>query len=143
MRHIIAGLGLLAVWGALAHAQDSGDGPSTIPDNTPPTAEKCAAVYGAFAQDQANFGASDSLLGERYSNYMRISFDDRLNQLAGKAEKNVSDLKGATDTERAALYMKLVDAETEGEMDAQVVRDMIRLSDSCDDEFGFSPSLGS
>ncbi len=116
--------------------------PPPISDDGPPTAAKCAAVYGAFAEDQGNFGTSDSLLGERYFNYGKISFDDRLNRLAGKAEKGVSELKDATEAARAALYMKLVDAETEGNMDAQPVLDMVRMSDSCDAEFGFSPSIG-
>jgi hypothetical protein len=128
----MVGVTLAALWGGSAWAQASGV----------PTAEKCAAVYGAFAQDQANFGSSDSLLGERYFNFSRINFEERLTQLAGKAEKGVTELKTATEADRAQLYMKLVDAETEGDMASQAIRDMIRQSDSCDAEFGFSPSLG-
>jgi hypothetical protein len=134
LRQIIAGLALAALWCGSASAQ--------VAAATTPTAAKCAAVYGAFAQDQANFGSTDSLLGERYFNFSRINFEDRLNRLAGKAEKGVTELKSATESERSALYMKLVDAETEGEMDNQAIRDMIRQSDACDAEFGFAPSLG-
>ena len=142
MREIIAGLGLLALWCGAAQAQGANDAPTTLSDDRPPTAEKCAAVYGAFAQDQAAFGTSDSLLGERYFSYARIKFEDRLSQLAGKAEKGVTELKSATESDRETLYMKLVDAETEGDIDVQSVRDLVRLSDSCDAEFGFSPSMG-
>jgi hypothetical protein len=132
---IIAGLALAAVWCGAASAQ-------SVADARPPTAEKCAAVYGAFAQDQTNFGTTDSLLGERYFSYAKINFEDRLSQLAGKAEKGVSELKDATESERSAMYMQLVDAETEGDIEVQAVRDLIRLSDTCDAEYGFAPSLG-
>ena len=135
MIKIIAGLALAAVWCGAAGAQNLGD-------PRPPTAERCAAVYGAFAQDQGNFGASDSLLGERYFNYGKINFDDRLGLLAGKAEKGISELKTATEPDRSAMYMQLVDAETEGDIDVLTVRDLIRLSDTCDAEYGFAPSLG-
>ena len=107
-----------------------------------PTTEKCAAVYGAFAHEQATFGTTNSLMGERYFNYVKISFDDRLAQLAGKSEKGVTDLKTASASAEADFYMKLVDAETDGDMDALPVREMIRLSDTCDAEYGFNPSLG-
>jgi hypothetical protein len=107
-----------------------------------PTGEKCAAVYGAFAQDQGAFGTSDSLMGARYFNYAKINFDDRLSQLASKSEKGVQDLKDDASADEAGFYRTLVDAETEGDMDAQSVRDLIRLSDTCDAEYGFSPSLG-
>ena len=107
-----------------------------------PTAQKCAAVYGAFAQEQVTFGTSNSLMGERYFNYVKISFDDRLGQLAHKSEMGVTELKGASAVAEADDYMKLVDAETEGDMDALAVREMIRLSDTCDAEYGFNPSLG-
>jgi hypothetical protein len=132
---LIAGLALAAVSCGAASAQ-------SIADARPPTAEKCAAVYGAFAQDQSNFGTTDSLLGERYFSYSKINFEDRLGQLAGKAEKGVSELKDATESDRSAMYMKLVDAETEGDIEVQAVRDLIRLSDTCDAEYGFTPSLG-
>jgi hypothetical protein len=134
---LIAGAGVLALWCGVAHAQAS------IGGTAAPTVEKCAAVYGAFAQHQSNFGSNDSLLGERYYNFAKISFEDRLMRLAGKAEKGVTELKSATEFDRGTLYMRLVDAETEGDLDVQPVRDLIRLSDSCDAEFGFSPSLGS
>ncbi len=107
-----------------------------------PTAQNCAAVYGAFAQEQVTFGTTNSLMGERYFNYVKISFDDRLAQLAGKSEMGVTQLKTASAAAESDYYMKLVDAETDGDMDAQPVREMIRLSDTCDAEYGFSPSLG-
>ena len=136
MRQIIAGLGLLAFSCGPALAQ------ATIGGTATPTADRCAAVYGALAQDQGNFGSSDSLLGERYFNYSKINFDDRLTRLAGKSEKGITELKAATEFDRQTLYMKLVDAETEGDLDVQAVRDVIRLADSCDAEFGFAPSMG-
>ncbi len=107
-----------------------------------PTAQKCAAVYGAFAQEQSAFGSTNSLMGERYFNYAKINFDERLSQLAGKSEIGVTEMKTSSASDEAANYMKLVDAETDGDMDVQPVRDMIRLSDTCDAEYGFSPSLG-
>ena len=145
MKSVVAGLALvvLSCASAPALAQSSAEPQVTAPPNPDvPTAARCAAVYGALAQEQANFGSSDSLLGERYLNYSRINFDDRLNQLAGKAEKGVSELRAASADEESANYMKLVDAETEGDMDTLVVRNMLRLSDTCDGEYGFSPSLG-
>jgi hypothetical protein len=135
LRKIIVGFGLLALCCSAARGQSLGE-------QGPPTAARCAAVYGAFAEDQGAFGASDSLLGERYFNYGKINFEDRLGLLAGKAEKGITELKAASESERSAFYMKLVDAETEGDMEAPAIRDMIRLSDSCDAEYGFSPSLG-
>jgi len=134
---IITGLALAALCCSSAQAQATLGG-----DGRPPTAEKCAAVYGAFAQDQGNFGTSDSLLGERYFNYAKINFDDRLGLLAGKSEKGITELKTATEQDRATMYMQLVDAETEGDIETQPVRDLIRLSDTCDAEYGFAPSLG-
>ena len=130
MRSVLA-LGLLLAACGPAWAQDA-----------PPSSQKCAAVYGAFAQEQAAFGTSDSLMGERYFNYAKIKFDDRLALLAGKSEMGVTDLKAAAATDQSDFYMKLVDAETDGDMDVPPVRDMIRLSDTCDAEYGFSPSLG-
>jgi hypothetical protein len=136
LKEIIAGLALAAAFCGPAAAQ-------SIADTRPPTAVKCAAVYGAFAQDQGNFGTSDSLLGERYFNYAKINFEDRLGLLAGKAEKGISQLKDEAEQDRSTMYMQLVDAETEGDVEAQTVRDLIRLSDTCDAEYGFSPSMGS
>jgi len=136
LRQIIAGLGLLAISCGPALAQ------ATIGGAATPNAEKCAAVYGALAQDQGNFGSSDSLLGERYFNYSKINFEDRLARLAGKSEKGITELKTATEFDRQTFYMKLVDAETEGDLDVQSVRDIVRLSDGCDSEYGFSPSMG-
>ena len=107
-----------------------------------PTAQTCAAVYGAFAQEQGAFGTTDSLMGERYFNYGKINFEDRLAQLAGKSEMGVTELKTSTAVDESNDYMKLVDAETDGDMDVPPVRDMIRTSDTCDAEYGFDPSLG-
>ena len=107
-----------------------------------PTAQKCAAVYGAFAQEQGAFGTTNSLMGERYFNYAKINFEDRLAQLAGKSEVGVTEMKTSSASDESTNYMKLVDAETDGDMDVQPVRDMIRLSDTCDAEYGFAPSLG-
>jgi hypothetical protein len=107
-----------------------------------PTPQQCAAVYGAFAQEQSTFGASNSLMGERYFAYAKVSFEDRLERLAGKSEMGVTEMKTASAQQESDFYMKLVDAETEGDMDVQAIHDMIRLSDTCDAEYGFSPSLG-
>ena len=107
-----------------------------------PTSQKCAAVYGAFAQEQGTFGASNSLMGERYFAYAKINFEDRLEKLAGESEMGVTELKTASAVDESNDYMKLVDAETEGDMDVQPIREMIALSDTCDAEYGFSPSLG-
>jgi hypothetical protein len=125
---------LLAFGGAAALAAEPA--PSRI------SIDRCAAAYGALAQQQGAFGTADSLMGERYFNYAKISYDDRLTQLARKAEKGVTELRNATEAERTELYMKLVDAETEGELDVKPVHDLVLLSDSCDLEFGFGPSLG-
>jgi hypothetical protein len=62
--------------------------------------------------------------------------------LAGKSEMGLSDLKDASAADESTDYMKLVDAETDGDMDVPPVRDMVRTSDTCDAEYGFSPSLG-
>lgn len=107
-----------------------------------PTPLKCAAVYGAFAQDQGAFGTTDSLMGQRYFNYAKINFEDRIEQLAAKSEKGVSDLKDQSANDEAVFYRTLVDAETDGDVEATPVTDMISLSDTCDAEYGFSPSLG-
>ena len=130
MRSILA-LGLLLAASGTAWAQDG-----------PPSSQKCAAVYGAFAQEQSAFGATGSLMGERYFNYAKIKFDDRLALLAGKSEMGVTDLKSASALDESDFYMKLVDAETDGDMDVPPVREMIRTSDTCDAEYGFAPSLG-
>ena len=55
-------------------------------DGPPPSSQKCAAVYGAFAQEQGAFGTTDSLMGQRYFNYPKINFDDRLARLLLKHE---------------------------------------------------------
>ena len=108
-----------------------------------PTAQKCAAVYGAFAQEQVTFGTSNSLMGERYFNYVKINFAERLESLARKSEMGVTELKSSSAVQESDYYMKLVDAETDGDMDVLAVREMIRLSDTCDAEYGFNPSMGS
>ncbi len=131
MKAIIIGLGLLALSaGGSAWAQDR------------PTVKACAGVYGALAQEQGAFGATDSLMGERYLNFAKIDFNERLAQLARKEEKGITDLQASSEAERSADYMKLVDAETEGTMDSPSVLGLTRLSDTCDEEYGFNPSLG-
>ena len=148
MKSIALGLALVVLSSApvLAKATPPSDAAApqatAPPDPDMPTALRCAAIYGALAQEQGNFGTTDSLLGERYFNYARINFDDRLAQLAGKAEKGVTELKSDSAPEESVIYMKLVDAETEGDMDTLEVRRLLRLSDTCDGEFGFTPSLG-
>jgi hypothetical protein len=132
MKIIAAGVAVLVLCSGAARAQEL----------VAPTPLKCAAVYGALAQDQGAFGTTDSLMGERYFNYPKISFDDRLSQLAGKSEKGVSELKDSSAVDESAFYKTLVDAETEGDVEVAGVQDMIRLSDTCDAEYGFSPSLG-
>ncbi len=136
MRTLLAAGLLLAVCGtAAAQGVD-------VVQAGPPASKTCAAVYGAFGQEQAAFGTSDSLMGERYFNYAKINFLDRLTQLAGKTELGLTDLKNASAVEESNDYMKLVDAETDGDMDVPPVRELIRTSDTCDAEYGFSPSLG-
>ena len=130
MKSLIAGLGLLLAWCGSAAAQ------------TTPKLEQCAGVYAALAEQQGNFGTADSLMGERYISYARIDFESRLSTLARKEERGVTELKTAAEADRDDFYMKLVDAETEGELDTPVVRHIIELSDECDAEYGFSPSLG-
>jgi hypothetical protein len=117
-------------------------GSASAQDGPPPTSQKCAAVYGAFAQEQGAFGTTDSLMGQRYFNYPKINFDDRLARLAGKSEMGLTDLKNASAVDESNYYMKLVDAETDGDMDVPPVRDMVGISDTCDAEYGFDPSLG-
>ena len=132
MRIIAAGIAVLFLCSGAASAQEY----------VAPSPEKCAAVYGALAQDQGAFGTTDSLMGERYFNYPKISFDDRLTQLAAKSEKGVSDLKDSAAADQATFYKTLVDAETDGDVEVVGVQDMIHLADTCDAEYGFSPSLG-
>ena len=130
MKSLLIGLGLLMAGSGVAAAQGS------------PKIEQCAGIYGAFAEQQGAFGTTDSLMGERYINYARIDFDARLASLARKEERGVTELKTQSQGVRDDIYMKLVDAETEGDLDTDVVRRMIELSDTCDSEYGFSPSLG-
>jgi|WetSurMetagenome_2_1015567.scaffolds.fasta_scaffold79753_2 hypothetical protein len=132
MKIIAAGIAVLVLCSGAARAEEL----------VAPTTVKCAAVYGALAQDQGAFGTTDSLMGERYFNYPKISFDDRLTRLAGKAEKGVSELKDSAAVDESAFYKTLVDAETDGDVEVTGVQDLIRLSDTCDAEYGFSPSLG-
>ena len=132
MRVITSGLGLFICCcaPALALAQ------------VRPTVKACAAVYGALAQEQTAFGSTDSLMGEHYTNFAKIDFTDRLAQLARKEEMGISDLQTASEADRSKDYMRLVDAETEGSMDSPEVLSLTRLSDTCDAEYGFTPSLG-
>jgi hypothetical protein len=130
LKAAIVGLGLFVVCCGSALAQDR------------PTVKDCAGVYGALAQEQGAFGSTDSLMGERYANFAKIDFNDRLAQLARKEEMGITELQTSSETQRSADYMKLVDAETEGTMDSPEVLGLTRLSDTCDAEYGFNPSLG-
>ena len=129
MKAIILGLGLCALSCSAAFAQDR------------PTVKACAAIYGALGQEQGAFGTTDSLMGERYLNYAKIDFADRLAQLARKEEMGITELQSSAESERSVDYMKLVDAETEGEMDTPDVLTIIHTADTCDAEYGFTPSL--
>lgn len=129
MKTVMLGFGLFALSCSSALAQDR------------PTVKDCAAIYGALSQQQGAFGTTDSLMGERYINYAKIDFTDRLAQLARKEEMGITELQTSAESERSADYMKLVDAETEGAMDSPGVLTLIHLADTCDDEYGFTPSL--
>ncbi|MEI9963679.1 MAG: hypothetical protein WDM92_02255 [Caulobacteraceae bacterium] len=107
MKSVVLGL-------AAAVSLAAGAAQAQVPPK-PPGAVECAAVYGAFGQDQDQFGATDSLVAERYPAFARIGFDDRLTALAGKAERGVSDLKAAAQDTQSDDYAQLVDAETEGD----------------------------
>ena len=63
-------------------------------------------------------------------------------QLARSQEKGITELKNASEADRSEFYMKLVDAETEGDMSVPAVRVITRTSDACDAIYGFGPSLG-
>lgn len=130
MKAVILGFGLFICCCGPAAAQDR------------PTVKACAAVYGALAQEQGAFGTTDSLMGEHYTNFAKIDFTDRLAQLARKEELGIADLQASSEADRASDYMKLVDAETEGTMDSPDVLNLTRLSDTCDAEYAFTPSLG-
>ena len=129
MKAVILGFGLFVLSCGAAMAQDR------------PTVKACAGIYGALSQEQGAFGVTDSLMGERYINYAKIDFNDRLSQLANKEETGFTELQNASESERMADYMKLVDAETEGAMDSPDVLTLIHLADTCDAEYGFTPSL--
>ena len=132
LRPVVLGLAALACLAAgAARAQDA-----------KPSANRCAAVYGALGMDQDQFGAADSLMSERYPAFATIKFDDRVSALAGKAELGVTDLKTAAQDEMSGAYAKLVDAETDGDMSVKAVLDLVRQSDACDLQWGFNPSLG-
>ncbi len=130
MRSFLVALGLLVASSGMAVAQE------------PPKLEECAGVYGALAKQQGTFKVENSLLGERYVNYARIDFDGRLTELARKMEQGITELRTAGEADLDDDYMKLVDAETEGNLDTDTVRSIVELSDSCDVEYGFNPSLG-
>ncbi len=130
MKAVILGFGLFALSCSAALAQDR------------PTVKSSAAISGALGQEQGAFGTTDSLMGERYLNYAKIDFNDRLAQLARKEEMGITELQTSAETERSVDYMKLVDAETEGAMDSPDVLTLIHRADTCDDEYGFTPSLG-
>ncbi len=140
MRLLLAGFGLLLLSCGAAQAQDN-----AVPaagGDAPPNLNACAGVYGALGQEQTNFGGAGSLMAERYVNFPRIDFEDRLAQLARSQEKGITELKNASEADRSEFYMKLVDAETEGDMNVPAVRAITRTSDACDAIYGFGPSLG-
>lgn len=148
MKSIIIGLAafLLAPCAALAQADapvsTTGDAPvSTSPVAATPGPKACAAAYGALAQEQTTFG-NDTLLTERRPNFARIDYNDRLFQLAGKTETGLTELKTSGAEDEAAYYHKLVDAETEGDVDTPDVNLLLDAADACDRQYGFSPSLG-
>ncbi len=136
----ILGLALLIVLSGPAAAAEAPV--ATAEPEAGPSSDDCAGVYGALADDQGNFGVADSLMGERYFNYARIDFQDRLNRLARQLEVGISQLKTDSESARSQAYMKLVDAETEGDLDTATVRQVVAQADSCDSRFGFAPSLG-
>ena len=98
MKTVILGLSLLVLSSGVALAQDR------------PTVKGCAAAYGALGQQQSAFGTADSLMGERYLNYAKIDFNDRLTQLAAKEEMGITELQTSSESELSQDYMKLVDA---------------------------------
>lgn len=107
-----------------------------------PTFEVCAGAYAALGRHQDNFGTDGSLMSERYPNYGRINFNDRLASLARQQEKGVSELKAYVDDRHHDFVQKLVDAETEGDMSAAGVKDVAFVANQCDAQYGFAPSLG-
>ena len=140
LRVLVAGFGLLLLSCGPGMAQDS-----AVPaagGDAPPNINACAGVYGALAQEQGNFGSAGTLMAEKYINFARINFEDRLSQLARSQEKGITELKNASEADRSEFYMKLVDAETEGDMNVPAVRAITRTSDACDGIYGFGPSLG-
>ncbi len=140
MRYFLAGLGLLLLSFGPVMAQDEVQ--NAAGSDAPPGLNDCAGAYGALADEQINFGSAGSLMAEKYVNFPRIDFQDRLAQLARSQEKGITELRTASEAERSEFYMKLVDAETEGQMDVPGVRTVTRTADACDAEYNFGPSLG-
>jgi hypothetical protein len=106
------------------------------------TFEVCAGAYAALARHQDNFGTEGSLMSERYPNYARINFNDRLSTLARQAEKGVTELKADANDRHHDYVQKLVDAETEGDLATEGVKDVAFIANQCDVQYGFFPSLG-
>lgn len=107
-----------------------------------PTFDICAGAYAALARHQDNYGTEGSLMSERFPNFARINYNERLGSLARQAEKGVSDLKAAAQDRHGDYFRKLVDAETEGDMNVDPVKEVAFTADACDSQYGFSPSLG-
>lgn len=107
-----------------------------------PTFDLCAGAYAALARHQDNYGSEGSLMSERFPNFARISYDERLARLARQAEKGVSELKAEALDRHGDFFRKLVDAETEGDMNVDPVKQVTFTADACDAQYGFSPSLG-
>lgn len=146
---VALGLILLASAPTLAAAQ-AADAPlatgeeavTTQAQTAKPAFEACAAVYTALARLQDNFGAEGSLLTERYPRFAKIDFNARLGVLAGQASKGVSQLKSESEDAEGDFFRKLIDAETEGDVDVDGVKDVAFVSNACDLQYGFAPSLG-
>jgi hypothetical protein len=147
--HAAAALALALAPPALA-APAASDAPVTTRDapvatgsaTAKPTFDICAGAYAALARDQDNYGADGSLMSERFPNFARINYDERLAKLAEQAERGVSELKADALDRHGDFFRKLVDAETEGDMNVDPVKQVAFTADACDAEFGFTPSLG-
>ncbi len=128
---------------APALAQPAPEGAiTTRPAGPGPTLNNCAAVYGALARQQATFGRTGSLFGQRYGNFDQIDFDARLNELSRKTEKGVTELKTLGESFPTDYYHALVDAETQGDIDTPAVNELAQVTVECDAEYDFAPPLG-
>lgn len=145
MRQLLAGLAALALVGGSALAQPAPPGPVvTRPASKPPpppTLKACAGVYAALARQQTTFGTDGSLLGERFSNFAKIDYEARIAELGRKTETGVSELKSLGQSDPADFYDKLVNAETEGEIETPEITELARVANACDAQYAFTPSL--